>query len=83
MRDSLFFSATKALMVAFFTMVGLFLGVCVMVMGIGTFSTKSSSDSRLTSVTTEEILPNAEGKEKCSIKALLLFCKLILMELLE
>ncbi len=64
MRDSLFFSATKALMVAFFTMVGLFLGVCVMVMGIGTFSTKSSSDSRLTSVTTEEILPNAEGKRK-------------------
>ncbi len=68
MRDSIFYSAIKAFMVAFFAIIGLILGISVIFMGIGAATSKSSMDSRLTTVNTEEILPNADGKRKVLTK---------------
>lgn len=64
MRDSFFYSAMKAFLVAFFTIIGLVLGICAILMIFGAMSSSTYTDSRLVSVSTEEILPNADGKRK-------------------
>jgi protease-4 len=62
MRDSIFYSAIKALLVAFCAVIGLVLGLFFIIAAISSLSSGSTTDSRLTSVNTEEILPNADGK---------------------
>ncbi|MDP1881193.1 MAG: S49 family peptidase [Parachlamydiaceae bacterium] len=63
MRDSIFYSALRALFVAFCVIIGLFLGIIAITMGLGALSSDTES-AKLTTVNTEEILPNAEGKRK-------------------
>jgi protease-4 len=63
MRDSIFYSAVRALFIAFCVVIGLCLGFIFVTFLLGII-TGSSSDSRLTAVHTEEILPNAEGKRE-------------------
>lgn len=64
MRDSIFYSALKALLVAFCAVIGIILGFFVVIAAISSLSSGTTTDSRLTSVNTEEILPDAEGKRK-------------------
>jgi len=68
MRDSIFYSAMKAFMIAFFAIIGLVLGLFAILISVGALSGSSVTDSRLVSVNTEEILPNAEGKRKVLAK---------------
>lgn len=67
MRDSIIYSAVRALAVAFCVVIGLCLGFIFISFIIGSLST-GSTDSRLTTVNTEEILPNAEGKREALTK---------------
>lgn len=60
MRDSILYSATRALVVAFCVVIGLCLGFVFISVLIGALS-GNTSDAKLTTVNTEEILPNAEG----------------------
>lgn len=63
MRDSIIYSAFRALFTAFCTLLGLFFGFIFILMALGLFSSPGD-DARLTTINTEEILPNAEGKRK-------------------
>ncbi len=60
MRDSILYSATRALVVAFCVVIGLCLGFVFISVLIGSF-TGDAMTNKITTVTTEEILPNAEG----------------------
>lgn len=59
-RDSVLTSALRALTVAFAVVIGLCLGLFFITVLIGALS-GSSPEAKLTTVNTEEILPNAEG----------------------
>lgn len=61
MRESIFYASFRALMVAFFSIIGICLGFMALFMLIGVLSSKSSS-SQFTNETTEELLPNAKGE---------------------
>lgn len=63
MRDSILYSAIRALAVAFCVVIGLCLGFVFITVLIGALSS-GSIDSKLTTVNTEEILPNADGKRE-------------------
>lgn len=60
MRDSILYSAIRALFVAFCVVIGLCLGFVFISMLLGAISGQTT-ESRLTVVNTEEILPNAKG----------------------
>lgn len=60
MHDSILYSAIRALAVAFCVVIGLCLGFVFISVLIGSLS-GSGNDNKLTTVNTEEILPNAEG----------------------
>lgn len=60
MRDSILYSAIRALAVAFCVVIGLCLGFLFISVIIGALSGDTTS-AKLTTVNTEEILPNAEG----------------------
>ncbi|MBS4164465.1 Uncharacterized protein PRO82_001793 [Candidatus Protochlamydia amoebophila] len=62
MRDSIFYSALKALFVAFCAIIGICLGFLAIGILIGLSGT--SKDSQISFVNTEEILPNAKGKRE-------------------
>lgn len=61
MRDSLFYSSFRALFVSLFAIIGICLGFMVFAILINLVSS-DTSDSRLTPIYTEEILPNAKGE---------------------
>jgi len=63
MRDSIFYSALRALAVAFCVIVGLTLGIVFITSLLGLLG-GSTADNKLTTVNTEEILPNASGKRE-------------------
>lgn len=63
MKDSILFSAIRALFVSFCVIIGLCLGLVFITILIGAFSGTSAS-SQLSTVNTEEILPNANGKRE-------------------
>lgn len=63
MRDSILYSAIRALAVAFCVVIGLCLGF-VFISVLLTALTGNTTESRLTTVNTEEILPNADGKRE-------------------
>ena len=63
MRDSILYSAIRALVVAFCVVIGLCLGFVFISVLLGAFS-GNVSDHKLTTVNTEEILPNANGKRE-------------------
>lgn len=60
MRDSILYSAIRALVMAFCVVIGLCLGFVFISVLLGALS-GNVSDTKLTTVNTEEILPNAEG----------------------
>ena len=60
MRDSILYSAIRALVVAFCVVIGLCLGFVFISVLVGALSGDTTS-AKLTTVNTEEILPNAEG----------------------
>lgn len=66
MRDSILYSSFRALFVAFFTVIGIILGLIAVLMLVGSLSTSTAttSEAKLKTVTTEEIMPNAEGERK-------------------
>lgn len=64
MRDSIFYSAARALAVAFCVVIGLSLGFAFLTIMIGAMSGGVSSDGNLSTVNTEEILPDASGVRK-------------------
>lgn len=66
MRDSIFYSSLRALCVAFCAIIGICLGFFIITILLGTISS-STKASRLASVNTEEILPDAEGKREVHI----------------
>lgn len=63
MRDSILYSAIRALFVAFCVVIGLCLGFVFISVIIGALS-GNTTEAKLTTVNTEEILPNAEGKRE-------------------
>jgi protease-4 len=63
MRDSILYSAIRALVVAFCVVIGLCLGF-VFISVLLSSVTGSVSDQKLTTINTEEILPNANGKRE-------------------
>jgi len=63
MRDSILYSAVRALVVAFCVVIGLCLGFVFISVLIGSMS-GDSTEAKLTTVNTEEILPNAEGQRQ-------------------
>lgn len=63
MRDSILYSAIRALAVAFCAVIGLSLGFVFISVLIGAVS-GSANEQKLTTVNTEEILPNANGKRE-------------------
>ncbi len=63
MRDSILYSATRALVVTFCVVIGLCLGFVFITVFIGALS-NNVTDGKLTTVNTEEILPNAEGNRE-------------------
>lgn len=63
MRDSILYSAIRALVVTFCVVIGLCLGFVFISVLLGSFS-GSGSEGKLTTVNTEEILPNAEGRRE-------------------
>ena len=63
MRDSILYSAIRALVVAFCVVIGLSLGFVFLSVFVGALA-GSASEQRLTTVNTEEILPNANGKRE-------------------
>jgi protease IV len=63
MRDSILYSAIRALVVAFCVVIGLCLGFVFISVLLGAL-TSNVNDHRLTTVNTEEILPNANGKRE-------------------
>lgn len=63
MHDSILYSAIRALAVAFCVVIGLCLGFVFISVLVGSLS-GSGTDNKLTTVNTEEILPNADGKRE-------------------
>lgn len=63
MRDSILYSAIRALVVTFCVVIGLCLGFVFLSVLLGALAGEST-DAKLTTVNTEEILPNAEGKRE-------------------
>lgn len=63
MRDSIFYSSIRSLFVAFFTIIGIVLGLFVFLLLLGALTT-SKTEHNLTTVNTHEIMPNAEGKRE-------------------
>ncbi len=63
MRDSIFYSAFRALAVSFCVVIGLFLGFICLTFLLGMLST-GTVEQKLTPTFTEEILPNAKGKRE-------------------
>jgi protease-4 len=63
MRDSILYSAIRALFVAFCVVIGLCLGFVFISVLLGAL-TGNTNDRKLTTVNTEEILPNANGKRQ-------------------
>jgi protease-4 len=63
MRDSILYSAIRALAMAFCVVIGLCLGFVFISVLIGVLSTDGTT-TKLTTVTTEEILPDAEGRRE-------------------
>lgn len=63
MRDSILYSAIRALFVSFCVVIGLCLGFVFISVLIASM-TGGSTDHKLTTVHTEEILPNAKGKRE-------------------
>lgn len=63
MRDSILYSSIRALVVAFCVIIGLCLGLIFISVLLGAL-TGNTSDYKLTTVNTEEILPNANGKRE-------------------
>ncbi len=63
MRESILYSAVRALFVAFCVVIGLCLGFVFFSVILAAFS-GTSGDSKLTTVNTEEILPNAHGQRE-------------------
>lgn len=61
MHGSILYSATRALVVAFCVVIGLCLGFMFVSFLLGAFN-GNSPESKLTTVNTEEILPNAQGQ---------------------
>ncbi|MBA2367776.1 MAG: S49 family peptidase [Candidatus Protochlamydia sp.] len=66
MRDSIFYSSLRALSIAFFSIIGICLGFLAVSILLGSISSGTKA-SRLTSVHSEEILPDAEGKREVHI----------------
>lgn len=62
MRESIFYSALRALVVACFSVIGIALGLLLFAVLLGAFST--TSETKLSTSTTEEILPNAKNERK-------------------
>lgn len=65
--DSIVYSALRSLVVAFCAVIGIGLGLFFLLILMGALST-SSTESKLTTVNTQEILPNAEGKREVLAK---------------
>lgn len=63
MRESILYSAVRALFVAFCVVIGLCLGFIFISVILGAFS-GTTSESKLTTVNTEEILPNVHGQRE-------------------
>lgn len=63
MRDSILYSAIRALVVAFCVVIGLCLGFVFISVFLSALS-GNTTESKLTTVNTEEILPNANGKRE-------------------
>ncbi len=63
MRDSILYSAIRALFVAFCVVIGLCLGFVFISVLVGAL-TGNTNENKLTTVNTEEILPNANGKRE-------------------
>ncbi len=63
MRDSILYSAIRALVVAFCVVIGLCLGFVFLSVIVSALS-GNTTDAKLTTVNTEEILPNAEGERE-------------------
>lgn len=61
MRDSIFYSVMRSLAVAFFAVIGFFIGIFFLFFIFSFLSTPSKTNQFLLE-NTEEILPNAEGK---------------------
>ncbi len=65
MRDSILYSAIRALFVAFCVVIGLCLGFVFFSVLVGTlFMGGTTGQAQLTTVHTEEILPNANGERE-------------------
>lgn len=64
MRDSILYSALRALCVAFCVIIGITLGFMAISMLVGAIASGGIDQSKLTTVYTEEILPNAKGERK-------------------
>lgn len=64
MRDSILYSAIRALFVAFCVVIGLCLGFVFISVIMGAMASGPGAESKLTTVNTEEILPNVEGKRE-------------------
>ncbi|CUI15865.1 putative signal peptide peptidase sppA [Candidatus Protochlamydia naegleriophila] len=63
MRESIFYSALRALFVAFCAVIGICFGILATAILLGVLSS-GTKDNQLTTVHTEEILPNANGKRE-------------------
>lgn len=63
MRDSIFYSAMRALFSGFSLIVGMILGIFLLILIISTL-VSSSSESSISTVNSEVIMPNAEGERK-------------------
>lgn len=67
MRDSIFNSAIRSLFVAFFAIIGVGLGFFALMILVGVLS-ESSTENKLTTVNTQEIMPNGSGKREALAK---------------
>lgn len=63
MRESILYSAIRALFVAFCVVIGLSLGFVFITLLLGSLG-GGATEAKLTTVNTEEILPNANGKRE-------------------
>lgn len=62
MRESIFSSSIRAFFIAFFSIIGLFLGIIPILLIFGSMSTTTEVENK--TVYTPEIVPNAEGVRK-------------------
>lgn len=68
MRDSILYSALRSLAIAFCAVIGVGLGIVFFLLLVGSLSS-TTTEAKLTTVNTEEILPNAEGKREALSKS--------------